>query len=167
MAATIGAMLPVYSPPPMPPHENHSHGVSIESRPGSVAKNLNTSSALPKPLHISKYEYKERQEQNGDDSSTPRAQARRSGNSRTASPLSSRSSAGSVGTNVSMESLPEPLGGQRPLTVPKKRDNNGSRTSQAREDVTWGVGLSNCAEDRQEKGVADIMTSMGRMTLSG
>lgn len=170
MATTMGAMLPAYSHPSRPPHGNHNHSsddISMESQPRSTTKELNTSSALPKPLHIAKYDFKERQEQNGDDSSTPRAQARRSVNSRTVSPLSSRSSARSVLTNVSMESLPEPMGGQRPLTVPKRRDNNSSRTSQARGDAACGVGLSNCAEDRHEKGVADIMTSLGRMTLSG
>lgn len=170
MAATISATLPAYNPP-RPPHGNHSHssrhGISIESQLGSTTKELNTSSALPRPLHIAKCEYQERQEQNGDDSSTPRAHVQISGNSRTVSPLSSRSSARSILTNVSMESLPDPPGGQRPLTVPKRRDNNCSRSSQAREDATCGVGLGGFAEDRQEKGVAEIMTSLGRMALSG
>lgn len=127
-----------------------------------------TSNNLPKPLNISKQEDGggERHESEDD---TPRA-ARLMGSeiNRPVSPSLSQSSVGSERSSVSMDSLPEPLGGERPLTIPKRRDNNASQGSQIRGGYTFCNGPNTRDESvRQDQGITEVMASMDRITLDG
>lgn len=168
-AMTSTTMLPTYTLPTPPGKYGHSRsGFNVDKEPEPQPHNqtADTTDDLPQPLSIAKKETE--CERDGQEDDTPRARPKLQGTSRTVSRSPSHSSAGSECSDVSMDSLPEPLGGERSLTISKRRGNKPSRTSQIGDGTFRGVEHNIHKENgRQEQGMTDVMASLSRMTLSG
>ncbi|KAM7204498.1 hypothetical protein V8F20_003614 [Naviculisporaceae sp. PSN 640] len=162
--------LPYSSPGRLPGRYTQStYNLALDRGTGreTSIKTSDTNNDLPDTLTISKpLENEAEREENEDD--TPRAaRAEGAGRNRSVSPSLSQFSVGSEHSNVSMDSLPEPLGGERPLTIPKRRDNHASRGIQGQRRDTFGNNPNTHNENgRQEQEITDMMASLGRMTLN-